>query len=138
MTKKELKEKLIAGAKLEQLFEFCDGQECLMYKQDSFEISDEILYIPDIMYYELVTERPITDEEVHEKQIEWILHNCYTGEDFLSECNGHENVAKELFEFVDWQSPNVRDLLETYEEAEFQKNFGFSKKKFKDKALFIS
>ena len=47
MTKRELKDKLLTGSVLEDLFEFSDGQDCLIYK-GNFEVSDQIIYIPDI------------------------------------------------------------------------------------------
>ena len=53
-----------------------------------------------------------------------ILKNCYTGNDFLKECNGHKNIAKALFDFVDWQHPNIQDLTDCYDEEEFYNEFG--------------
>ena len=47
MTVKELKKKLIKGYRLKDLFDFSDGQDCIIYKSD-FEITDDIIYIPDI------------------------------------------------------------------------------------------
>lgn len=47
MTAKELKKKLIEGYRLKDLFHFSDGQDCIIYKSD-FEITDDIIYIPDI------------------------------------------------------------------------------------------
>ena len=120
MTKEELKEKLIARENLSSLFKFIDGQDCLIYK-NKFEASNEIIYIPDICLNEIETESPLNDTE-----IDHVIHNCYTGNDFISECSGHENLAKELFEFVDWQHPNIQDLLDTYDEDEFKEKYGFS------------
>ena len=124
MTKKELEEKLLAGVTMDQLFDFCDGQECLIYKGE-FEVSDEIIYIPDIYCNGLETETRVDVEKIKK-----ILENCYTGEDFVKECKEHVGVAKELFEFVDWQHPNVEDLLETYDDEDFQQKFGFPKETF--------
>lgn len=120
MTKRELKEKLVAGAFLVDLFDFTDGQDCLIYK-GSFEISDQIIYIPDIDLNEINTESVLDDEE-----IENAINYCYTGNDFVLECSGHEDVARELFNFVDWQNPNIQDVLDTYYEDEFEKEYGFS------------
>lgn len=119
MTKKDLKERLDAGAILVDLFDFTDGQECLIYKGE-FEVSDEIIYIPDIYSNEIETEKILEGEE-----IENVLHHCCTGNDFVIECNGHEDLAKELFNFVDWQHLNIRDVLDTYYEDEFEEKYGF-------------
>lgn len=43
MNKKELKAKLEQGEHLEDIFNFTDGQECLIYK-GKFEKSDNIIY----------------------------------------------------------------------------------------------
>lgn len=119
MTKKELKDKLMAGAFLVDLFNFTDGQECLIYK-GNFEVSDNIIYIPDIYLNGIKTGSVLSDEE-----IENVLDDCYTGNDFMTECNGHEDLARELFDFVDWQHPNIQDLLDGYNDEEFEREHGF-------------
>lgn len=120
MTKKELKDKLSAGANITSLFDLTDGQECLIYK-GNFEVSDQIIYIPDVDLNEIDIESVLDDEE-----IENVISHCYTGNDFVEECNGHEDLAKELFGFVDWQNPNVQDLLDGYDNEEFEERYGFS------------
>ena len=120
MTKNELKMKLEAGAFLVDLFDFTYGQECLIYK-GNFEISDQIIYIPDVDLNEIDTESVLEDEE-----IENVLDCCYTGNDFVAECSGHEDLAMELFNFVDWQNPNIQDLLDGYDDEEFEEKYGFS------------
>lgn len=120
MTKNELKMKLEAGAFLIDLFDLTYGQECLIYK-GNFEISDQIIYIPDVDMNEIDTESVLEDEE-----IENVLNNCYTGNDFMTECSGHEDLARELFDFVDWQHPNIQDLLDLYSDEEFEREHGFS------------
>lgn len=121
MNKKELKAKLEQGEHLEDIFNFTDGQECLIYK-GKFEKSDNIIYIPDIYLNELETDTVVEDEE----DLNNILKNCYTGNDFLKECNGCEKAARALFGFVNWQHPNIQDLVDLYdyEEDEFFKEFG--------------
>ena len=66
------------------------------------------------------------DENATDEEIENVIRNCYTGNDFVVECSGHEDLAKELFEFVDWQHPNIQDVLDTYDEGEFEEKYGFS------------
>ena len=112
--------KLEAGAFLIDLFDLTYGQECLIYK-GNFEISDQIIYIPDVDMNEIDTESVLEDEE-----IENVLNNCYTGNDFMTECSGHEDLARELFDFVDWQHPNIQDLLDLYSDEEFEREHGFS------------
>ena len=120
MTKKEVKDKLVTGVFLVDLFDFSDGQDCLIYKGD-FEVSDQIIYIPDIDLNEIDTDSVLGDEE-----IENVISNCYTGNDFVMECNGHEDLARDLFGLVDWQHPNIQDLLEGYDDEEFEERYGFS------------
>lgn len=120
MTKKELRDKLNKGSHLEDLFDFSDGQECIIYK-GNFEVSDKIIYIPDIDLNQIDTECALSNED-----IENVIHNCYTGNDFVKECSGHEDLARESFDFVDWQHPNLQDVLVAYDEDEFQEKYGFS------------
>ena len=102
----------------EEIFDFTDGQECLIYKGE-FEVSDNIIYIPDIYLNKLNLGVVATGENLND-----ILKNCYTGNDFLKECNGYKNIAKALFDFVDWQHPNIQDLTDCYDEEEFYNEFG--------------
>ena len=120
MNKTELRVKLEAGEKLENIFEFIDGQDCLIYKTKHFEMSDNIIYIPDVDLNEIDTESVLEGEEIAN-----VLNHCYAGNDFVDECNGHREVAKELFDFVDWQNPNVQDLLDGYDDEEFEERYGF-------------
>ena len=120
MTKNELKMKLEAGAFLVDLFDLTYGQVCLIYK-GNVEISDQIIYIPDVDLNEIDTESVLEDEE-----IENVLDCCYTGNDFVAECSGHEDLAMELFNFVDWQHPNIQDVLDGYDDDEFEERYGFS------------
>lgn len=66
------------------------------------------------------------DTKLNKEEIKNVLNSCYTGNDFVEECNGYKDVAEELFEFVDWQHPNIMDMLETYGENEFEEKYGFS------------
>ena len=121
MTKEQLREELECGKTLKELFEFTDGQECLIYNANDFEVSDNIVYIPDVDMNEIDIETVFTTDS----EIENVLRHCYIGNDFVEECNGHEDLARELFQFVDWQHPNIQDVLDTYDEDEFEEKFGF-------------
>ena len=46
MNREQVKEELLKGRTLEELFEFHPGQECDIYK-GVFSLSDEIIYIPE-------------------------------------------------------------------------------------------
>lgn len=127
MTKDQLVERLKNGEHLEDIFEFTDGQECLIYKGD-FEVSDNIIYIPDIWLNELNVDNKATEEDIED-----IIHNCYTGKDFMEECHNIENIAERLFNTVDWQHPDIQDILDGYDEEddeEFKEDYGVSIKEF--------
>lgn len=102
MTKAELKAALENGQCMVDLLEFCSGQECEIFKSDRFVAGDEILYIPDLQLNEIHMERPITDPE----ELEDVLSQCYTGDDFLEECGGDMELAIKLFLYCDWQHPS--------------------------------
>lgn len=127
VTKEQLKERLENGEHLEDIVQFTDGQECLIYKGD-FEVSDNIIYIPDIWLNELNVDSKATEEDIED-----IIHNCYTGKDFMEECHDIESVAETLFNIVDWQHPDIQDVLDGYTEdddEEFKKEYGVSIKEF--------
>ena len=118
INKNQLKARLEQGERLKDIFNFTDGQECLIYK-GGFEKSDNIIYIPDIYLNELNMGTVTTKEDLNN-----ILNNCFTGNDFLRECNGCEKAARTLFGFVDWQHPDIQDIMDLYEEEEFANEFG--------------
>lgn len=120
MNKHQLRERLKAGKILTSLFNFTEGQDCMIYK-GNFEKSDSIIYIPDLDLNEIETDRDLTDEEINQ-----IINKCYSGYDFIDICNNHENVAEVLFDYVDWQHPRVEDLTIGYDEEEFIQMFGVS------------
>lgn len=124
MTKKALKDNLASGACLTELFNLTDGQDCMIYK-GKFEVSDQIIYIPDVDLNEIETDTVLEDEAIAN-----VLNHCCTGNDFVEACQGHEELAKELFEFVDWQHPNVQDLLDCYDEETFKERYGFAMETF--------
>ena len=118
MNKYELKMHLQVGKPLVALFDFIEGQDCMIHK-GTFQKSADIIYIPDLSLNEIETDRALTD-----KEIDHVIEECYSGFDFIDICNGYENVAEALFNYVDWQHPNTQDLLEGYEEEEFLQEFG--------------
>jgi hypothetical protein len=120
MNRYEVKEQLLQGKKLQELFDFTDGQECLIYK-GNFEKSDKIIYIPDIYLNDIPIDRKLEPEEIDE-----ILHHFISGFNFIDECNGNEKLAKALFDFCDWQHPNTQDIKDGYDEEEFLEEFGIS------------
>lgn len=112
MKKTELKRRLLTGEKLCDILPLRSGQECEIFKADSFMAGDDILYIPDVYLNELCYAYAATPYEVGR-----ILHCCYTGEDFINECGGNVKKAKRLFEYCDWQHPSSA-LPEIEDEAE--------------------
>ena len=103
MTREEVYSALRSGKSLNEIFRFTEGQDCMIYKADSFEISDNVIYIPDLDLNEVVTDRSLTEEEINRIPM-------YTGKDFLSECDGKEDAARLLFSWCDWQHPCITDI----------------------------
>ena len=114
----ELKKSLQGGKALSELLSFRDGQECTIYKADTFRPDDTILYIPDVDLNEIPTDLPLNTDysllEVSngkcgcmtaEEQIRMVLSYCYTGEMFVEICEGDEALAWRLFCYIDWQHP---------------------------------
>lgn len=102
VTKAELRERLRNGAIMDDLFEFCEGQECWMFKAPEFEPGENILYIPDTDLNDI----PIAEHPTCEEEIEEIIDQCYTGNDFIEECDGNVEKAERLFWYCDWQHPS--------------------------------
>ena len=119
MTKEELRAKLKSGEILDNLFHFTSGDVCLIFKAKAFQAGDEIIYIPDVDLNELVMDVPIVDDG----EIEETLSCCYTGDDFVRECDGDMEMAENLFWLCDWQNPSsVADEMYAalYDEEDFQ------------------
>ena len=124
MTKDELRKELKAGVKLEDIFEFTDGQDCLIYKGKFLPgiIGDDICYISDLSLVDI----PVNKSIVKSYEIDSVMGRCYTTNDFIKECNGHENIAEDLFNYVDWQTPDINDFMEGYDDKEqFFKEYRF-------------
>lgn len=96
------------------------GEDCVIFK-DSWEKSDRIIYIPDYSLNGIIPGRTLNAKEINNT-----VRSCYTGNDFLRICKGHENVALALFAICNWQHPDIQDLLDGFDEEEFQETFGIS------------
>ena len=103
MTKEELASRLRKGEKLKDIIPLVPGQECEMYKAVFFTIGDEILYIPDVSLNGISTNEDLSGDE---EEIRNVVENCYTGDDFINVCQGNIKLAKELFDYCDWQHPS--------------------------------
>lgn len=92
MTRDELRKELKAGVKLEDIFEFTDGQDCLIYKGKFLPgiIGDDICYISDLSLVDI----PVNKSIVKSYEIDSVMGRCYTTNDFIKECNGHEILQK--------------------------------------------
>lgn len=89
----------------------------MIYKAEDFVPGDEVIYIPDLDLNEIPTEVKLnTDNSMFEQKAGWgpmsaeeqirvVLSYCYTGQDFVDECGGNEELAKRLFWCCDWQNP---------------------------------
>lgn len=102
MNKKEFAEGLRSGKRAIDLLEFCAGQECEIFKANRFQHGDEIIYIPDVYLNELA----IAKKECTEEEIEEIVECCYSGNDFVAECDGDIQKAEALFGYCNWQHPS--------------------------------
>ena len=100
MNKTELKIELLKGATMDSLFTFTKGDECLIFHADRFSMTDDIIYIPDTGLNKIPLKKPIRVYDIDE-----VVSNCYTGNDFLEEAGGDETLAERLFWLCNWQHP---------------------------------
>ena len=84
MTKAELREKLLGGAVMDDLFAFRNGQDCEIFKATRFERSDDIIYIPDLALNLIPVTEPANGPED----------------------GGDVEKARHLFWYCDWQHPS--------------------------------
>lgn len=103
MTKDELRESLRMGRTMDELFHYTSGQECLIFKAAEFTGGEEIIYIPDIDFNEIPMDRQLKDDE----EMEEVISHCFTGTDFVNECNHNKKLAERLFYYCDWQHPSA-------------------------------
>ena len=114
VTKLDLRTALGNGMTLEDLFSFTAGQECLIFKANHFKKGDGIMYIPDLCLNEIKADSVLSVAE-----IEALLDQCYTGDDFIGVAEGNVAKAEELFRYCDWQHPEaVWDAGELEDEEE--------------------
>lgn len=104
MTINEVRERIIKGGCLSDMFEFTDGQECMIYKGE-WNPGDDVIYIPDIDLNEICINRPLINI-LNKEEIENVLFDLYTGKDFMELADGDEKFAKRLFYYCDWQHPS--------------------------------
>ena len=104
MTVNEARERIIKGECLSDMFEFTDGQECLIYKGD-WNSGNEVIYIPDIDLNEICINRPLINI-LDEEEIKDVLGCLYTVKDFMELTDNNEELAKRLFYYCDWQHPS--------------------------------
>ncbi len=102
MTKTELRQALRSGQLLCDLIPLRSGQDCEIFKTDAFQPGSDIIYIPDIALNDL----PAFGEVLNEEEIEEVIGCCYTGDDFIEECDGDVELAERLFWYCDWQHPS--------------------------------
>lgn len=121
MTKDELKQKLREGKTIDRLMVFRRGEDCWIYKTSFFKPGDTILYIPDIEENDLPIHEVLAGDT---ERIDRVAALCYTGDDFLQQCNGDREKAEHLFWLCDWQHPvSVMDDLISLEEDGMAKKY---------------
>lgn len=110
MTKAEIRAELLGGTTLNNLLPFGPGQDCEIFKADHFSPGDEVIYVPDVTLNEIPLDRPITELE----ELDDVIGNCYTGDDFIDQCEGDRALAERLFWYCDWQHPSsaVNELID--------------------------
>ena len=102
LTKQELRAKLQQGHTLNDLLTFGPSQDCEIFKADKFYPGDVLIYVPDVALNHIPLDRPITDPA----ELDEVLSQCYTGQDFIDECSGDVEKAERLFYYCDWQHPS--------------------------------
>jgi len=113
-TKENLKLLLQQGHTLNDLLAFSAGQDCEIFKSDVFLQGDTVIYIPDVCLNSIPIDHSITNPE----ELAEVLSYCYTGQDFIEECDGDTENAKRLFCYCDWQHPSSAVDELTYDEEE--------------------
>lgn len=98
MTKETIIQRLKKGEKLINIVPSCIGQLCTIYKADKFSPGNNVIYIPDFDLNEMVWDDMTREEER-------LKDAMYTGDDFLEICHGNIELARELFDYCDWQHP---------------------------------
>ena len=74
-----------------------------------------MIYVPDVSLNEIPLNRPITDQN----ELDEVIGYCYTGRDFVEECNGDRELAERLFWYCDWQHPSsAADEIQDEEDEE--------------------
>lgn len=124
MTIEKVRERLNNGEMLSEIFNFTDGQDCLIYKGE-WNPGDDIIYIPDIDLNEIPIDRTLEKwTEDYGDEIELAISNMYTGRDFVMIADGDRDVAEKLFYYCDWQNPSSA-IDEVLEDIEKQKEIKY-------------
>lgn len=115
ITKAMLRSQLQRGHALNALLTFVPGQGCEIFKAGKFAPGDVVIYVPDVYLNHIPLDRPITDPE----ELEEVLSQCCTGQDFIDECGGDVEKANRLFNYCDWQHPSaaIDELADDGEES---------------------
>lgn len=126
MTKNEIRKLLMNGVAFSDILPMKTGQECTIMKTEwpdnPAENMNEVIYLPDISLNDddvYVDRKDLTPKEVDD-----LLTDCYTVRDFIKEGYGNETVAHDLFNFCDWQHPNVQDLMDFTRDGEAVSDYG--------------
>ena len=114
VTRADLAERLNNGEPLKQILPIVEGEDCHIGKvsPDLFDAAepDDIVYIPEL---DGQSEKAYSyDSPVSSEDVEEILSNCFTKQDFFHETFEIEEAAHDLFDLCNWQRPDLQDLLD--------------------------
>ena len=141
MTKEEIKERLWRGGKFSDIFPFRkNGQECEIFKAPWPEkaISEnryKVVYVPDISLNDI--DGLVDKEHPDLNEIQELLASCCTVNDFLYQAYGNIKAAKALYDFVDWQHPEIQDLKDCTDDGEALADYGETWESMEERAKGI-
>ena len=94
MNRDNLREELMKGKMLTDIFPFQLGQMCEVYKGDWEKAKDDdVIYIGDVEIHDYPLYKAIDPSEIDY----FIGDMCYTKRDFIDECDGNLSLAMELY-----------------------------------------
>lgn len=116
MNKRNIINRLMRGENIGDILLLRTGQECEIYKADSFLDTNDVIYIPDISLNNIKFAKDDIDEYwTEDEEVQRLKGDMYTGREFVEMCGGNRELAEELFNYVDWQHPgSVLDADEIY------------------------
>ena len=129
VTKNELKQKLSSGLSLDEVLPSSQGQESTIFTTYNWPEGNTekdrayILYIPGYEDNDIISDK----RNLSEDEIDHILSECYTKDDFMDLAFQNEKCARDLWNISDWQHPDVEiDLMTCTTDEEAKESYGES------------